>query len=183
VFADSLAQVRAAADAAGRRTPDLYTMWSISMCVLDEGESAVSPRALERIGAGAMMPFHGYADDPSIAEHLPPPIRDRLDIYEREVLDRFPVERQRLHQETHRGHLSHLLEGEAAVLTEEIVRMTTLTGTAEEIAAVLRRMGAAGLRNVSFPIPPHLTRDVVVEFETTVRPLLDDGSAGGHSRS
>jgi alkanesulfonate monooxygenase SsuD/methylene tetrahydromethanopterin reductase-like flavin-dependent oxidoreductase (luciferase family) len=179
VFADSLAQVRAAADAADRSAPDFYTMWSISMCVLGEGESAVSPRALERIGAGAMMPFHAYADDPSIAEDLPPPIRDRLDVYEREVLARFPVDRTRLHQETHRGHLSHLLEGEAAALTEEIVRMTTLTGTAEEIAAVLRRMEPAGLRNVSFPIPPHLTRDVIVEFETRVRPLLDGGSAGG----
>jgi hypothetical protein len=158
-------------------------MWSISVCVLGEGESAVSPRALERIGAGAMMPFHAYADDPSIAEHLPPPIRDRLDVYEREVLGRFPVDRQRYHQETHRGHLSHLLEGEAAVLTEEIVRMTTLTGTAEEIAAVLRRMGAVGLQNVSFPIPPHLTRDVIVEFETRVGPLLDGGSAGAWRRS
>ena len=85
--------------------------------------------------------------------------------------------RSRRHQETHRGHLSHLLEGEAAVLTEEIVRMTTLTGTAEEIAAVLRRMADAGLRNVAFPIPPHLTREVIVDIETKVKPLLDDRPA------
>ncbi len=172
VFSGSLARVRAAAAAAGHTIEDLYTMWSISVCVLDEGESAVSPRALEHVGAGAMMPFHAYADDPSVAEHLPPPIRERLDVYEREVLARFPAGRR--HQETHRGHLSHLLEGEAAVLTEEIVRMTTLTGTAAEIAAVLRRIAAAGLRNVAFPIPPHLTREVIVDIETKVRPLLDE---------
>jgi 5,10-methylenetetrahydromethanopterin reductase len=140
--------------------------------VLAPGESAISERALERIGAGAMMPFHAYADDPSIAEFLPAPIRDRLEVYEREVLARFGVPRDRIHQETHRGHLSHLLEGEAAVLTEEIVRMTTLTGTAEEIAGVLCGVEAAGLGTVAFPIPPHLTRDVVAEIEESVMPLV-----------
>jgi hypothetical protein len=87
------------------------------------------------------------------------------------------VARDRVHQETHRGHLSHLLEGEAAVLTEEIVRMTTLTGTAAEIADVLRRMEAVGLKNVSFPIPPHLTREVITDIETKVKPLLVAGGA------
>jgi len=176
VFAGSLAQIHAAAAAAGRTLNGLDTLWSISVCVLAPGESAVSGRALERIGAAAMMPFHAYADDPSIAEFLPAPIRDRLDIYEREVLARFGVPRDRIHQETHRGHLSHLLEGEAAVLTEEIVRMTTLTGTAEEIAAVLRGIEAAGLGTVAFPIPPHLTREVITEVEESVMPLVTGAS-------
>ena len=66
VFADSLAQVTDAAAAAGRPALDLYTIWSISVCVLEEGESATSPRALEHVGAGAMMAFHAYADDRSI---------------------------------------------------------------------------------------------------------------------
>jgi hypothetical protein len=64
------------------------------------------------------------------------------------------------------------LEGEAAVLTEEIVRMTTLTGTAEEIAGVLCGVEAAGLGTVAFPITPHLTRDVVAEIEESVMPLV-----------
>ena len=123
-----------------------------------------------------MMPFHGYADDPSIAEHLPPPIRERLELYERDVLQ--PVPGRSPPPGEPPGHLSHLLEGEAGVLTEEIVRMTTLTGTAEEIAAVLRRMADAGLRNVAFPIPPHLTREVIVDIETKVRPLLDEPTRG-----
>jgi alkanesulfonate monooxygenase SsuD/methylene tetrahydromethanopterin reductase-like flavin-dependent oxidoreductase (luciferase family) len=137
----------------------------------------MSERVLERVGAGAMMPFHGYADDPSIAEFLPPPIRERIEVYEREVLSRFGADRERIYQETHRGHLSHLLEGEAAVLTEEIVRMTTLTGTAEEIAGVLRQLEAAGLSNVAFPIPPHLTREVITEVEQKVMPLMKAATA------
>ena len=179
VFAQSLATIESAAAAAGRSMAGAYKMWSISVCVLEPGESAVSERALERVGAGAMMAFHAYADDPAIAEFLPPPLRDRLEVYEREVLSRFGVGRERIHQETHRGHLSHLLEGEAAVLTEEIVRMTTLTGTAEEIAAVLRDLEAAGLNNVSFPVPPHLTREVVTDVEQKLMPLLRGAAAQG----
>src|SRR6185437_16714553 len=116
--------------------------------------------------------FHSYACHPEIAEYLPPPIRDRLEIYEREVLDRLPVARERIYQEVHAGHLAHMLDGEAAVLTEEIVRMTTLIGTAEEIAAQLRALEAAGLNNVTFWIPPHLTRSVISDVEEHIMPLM-----------
>jgi 5,10-methylenetetrahydromethanopterin reductase len=172
VFAASLAQVQEAARAAGRTLADFHTIYSACICVLEPGESAVSPRALERVGMAAMMPFHAYADDPAIAGYLPPQLQERLEVYEREVLSRFGVDRDRLYQESHRGHLSHLLEGEAEVLTDEIVRMTTLTGTAEEIADTLRRLEEHGLRNVTFWIPPHLTREVVLEVEQKVMPLL-----------
>ncbi len=70
------------------------------------------------------------------------------------MLDRFGVGPDRYHQETHRGHLSHLLEGEAGVLTDEIVRMTTLTGSAEEIVERLRALEAAGLTTLSLWFPP-----------------------------
>ena len=172
VFAGSLAQVQAAADRAGRSLESPYTIYSACVCVLEPGESAASPRALEQVGMAAMMPFHAYADDPSIAGYLPPQLQERLDVYEREVLLRFGVPRDRTYQETHRGHLSHLLEGEAEVLTDEIVRMTTLTGTADEIATTLRGLERGGLRNVTFWIPPHLTREVVLDVERKVMPLL-----------
>jgi 5,10-methylenetetrahydromethanopterin reductase len=172
VFAAQLEAARQSAADAGRNWDDAYTIWSTVLCILEPGESAASPRVLERVGAAALMPFHTYACEPEVAEYLPPPIRDRLEIYEREVLSRFDLPRDRLYQEVHAGHLSHLLDGEAAVLTDEIVRMTTLTGTAQEIVAQLRRMEAAGLKNVSFWIPPHLTREVVLQAEQHLMPLL-----------
>jgi alkanesulfonate monooxygenase SsuD/methylene tetrahydromethanopterin reductase-like flavin-dependent oxidoreductase (luciferase family) len=177
VFRNSFAAVHQAATVAGRSLADAYKMYSACICIMEPGESAVSERALERVGMAAMMPFHAYADNPQIAEYLPPPLQDRLEIYEREVLSRFDVPRERIYQQTHRGHLSHLLKGEAAVLTDEIVRMTTLTGTAEEIAAVLSDLESAGLSNVSFWIPPHLTREVVLEVESKLMPLMANVSA------
>jgi alkanesulfonate monooxygenase SsuD/methylene tetrahydromethanopterin reductase-like flavin-dependent oxidoreductase (luciferase family) len=172
VFAAQLAAAREAASEAGRSFDDAYTIWSTVPCVLEPGESAASPRVLERVGASAMMPFHTYACDPSIGEYLPPPLRERLEIYEREVMSRWDVPRDLAYQEAHAGHLSHLLDGEAAVLTDEIVRMTTLTGTAQEIAAVLRRLEEEGLRNVSFWFPPHLTREGILEIEEQLMPLM-----------
>lgn len=173
VFAQSYAAVETAAAAVGRSFTDAYKLYSTCVCVLEPGESAISPRALEQVGMAAMMPFHSYADNPAIGAYFPPVLQDRLEIYEKEVLAKAPVSRDRLYQETHRGHLSHLIEGEAAVLTEEIVRMTTLCGTAEEIAERLRRLAAAGLDNVTFWIPPQLTREVVLDIEQKVAPLLN----------
>ncbi|MFF4253959.1 LLM class flavin-dependent oxidoreductase [Streptomyces sp. NPDC001663] len=172
VLGASLAAVRAAAAETGENADDFYTMCSVGLCVLDEGESPMSPRVLERVGPVAMLPFHAYADNPAIGEHFPAPIRDRLEIYERKVLARLDVPRDRLYQESHRGHLSHLLPGEEEVLTEEIIRMTTLTGTAREIADILRALEAAGLRNIALNPPPHLAREAIREYAEKIAPLL-----------
>lgn len=172
VFAASLARVREAAAAAGRELDPAATIWSNTLCVLREGERPTSPRVLERVGAYAMMPFQSWADRPQIAEHLPPPVRERLDVYAEVVAEYDAATGGHRHHEVHRGHLSHLREGEAEVLTDEIVRMTTLTGTAGEIAARLRALEQAGLANVSLWFPPSLTREGVLEVEREIAPLL-----------
>jgi 5,10-methylenetetrahydromethanopterin reductase len=177
VFAGQLAAAKQAAADAGRSLDGTYTIWSTVVAVLEPGESAASPRVLERVGAAAMMPLHAYACHPEIGDYLPPPIKDRLELYEREVLSRLPVPREQAYQEAHAGHLSHLLDGEAAVLTDEIIRMTTLTGTAQEIVGILRGLENAGLRNVSFWIPPHLTRETILEIEEHLMPVMREAHA------
>jgi 5,10-methylenetetrahydromethanopterin reductase len=172
VFAASLATVRDAARAAGRGLERPYAMWSNTICVLAPGERPTSPRVLARVGAYAMMPFHSWADDPRIAAHLPPAVVERLDLYEREVLARFPGGPAERHRFTHRGHLSHLQPGEELVLSDEIVRMTTLTGSAEEIAQRLRALRDVGLSNLSIWAPPPMTREVVREVSQRIAPLL-----------
>lgn len=177
-FIDVITSVRAAAKDAGRDLDDCYTMWPTTICVLEEGESAVSPRALKQAGPFAMLAFHLYAFNPALGQFLPPPMRERLEIFDREVVARLNIPREVLHQEIHAGHLEFLLDGEAAVLTEDIVRMTTLTGTPEEIAAQLRRFEGAGLGCVLLCIPSSSTREVIVDVEQKVLPLL--APAGAH---
>jgi len=172
VCAAAIATAREAAQKVGRSFEDAYVVCSSVICILEPGESAASPRVLEHVGAAAMMAFHSYACRPEIGQHLPAPMRERLEIYEQEVLSRLPVSRDRLYQEVHSGHLSHLIDGEAAVLTDELVRMTSFVGTAPEIAAQLAALEAAGADNVSFWIPPPLTRKVILEVEEQIMPLV-----------
>jgi alkanesulfonate monooxygenase SsuD/methylene tetrahydromethanopterin reductase-like flavin-dependent oxidoreductase (luciferase family) len=172
-FSAGLAAVRASAATANRTLPaTLPTILSNTLCILQPGERPTSPRVLRRVGAYAMMPFHSWADNPRIADHLPPAVAERLALYEQEVLARFPGGPAERHRFTHRGHLSHLQPGEEKVLTDEIVRMTTLTGSAEEIAERLRALRDAGLRNLSIWAPPPLTREVVGEVHERIMPLL-----------
>jgi alkanesulfonate monooxygenase SsuD/methylene tetrahydromethanopterin reductase-like flavin-dependent oxidoreductase (luciferase family) len=176
VFARSRRELAAAAAAAGRAFDGTPNMLSNTLCVLRPRERPTSPRALERVGPYAMLPFHAYADHPEAGDSMPPAIKARLPVYRREVLDRFGVPADRLHQEAHRGHLSHLLPGEAAVLTDEVVRMTTFTGPADEIAEVICELAVAGMTNLSLWAPPHQTRELVLEVEEQVAPLVERAS-------
>lgn len=172
VFAESRSRIRQAGAAVGRPTEQYYTMLSAGLCVLDDGESATSPRALEMAGPVAMLPFHAYADNSAVADHLPPVVQARLPVYEREVLARFPAGPGQRHQWTHRGHLSHLLPGEAGVLTDDLMRQTTLTGTAEQIAGTVSALESVGLSNVTVWIPPRLTRTGVRDIQHRLMPAL-----------
>lgn len=178
VLADSLATVRAAAAEFGRNFDDAYSIYAPAVCVLEPGESAMSPRALDQIGPMAIIPFHNYACHPETAEYLPEAMRERLEVYDKEVLSRLDVPPELYYQEVHTGHLRHLVDGEAAVLTEEVIRMITLTGTAEEIAGQLRELEAAGLKNISFTPPPKATREVVLTIEEQIMPLLGKSPVG-----
>ena len=172
VFTDQIATVRAAAKKAGRNLDDCYTMWPTAICVLEPGESAISPRALQQVGPLALRPFHIYACNPELGPLFPSAVRERFEIFEKEVLSRIGLPRELLYQEVNAGHLEHLLDGEAAVLTEEIIRMSTLTGTPEEIAGQLRRLESAGLSCVQFCIPSSVLRDVIIDIEEKIMPLM-----------
>jgi alkanesulfonate monooxygenase SsuD/methylene tetrahydromethanopterin reductase-like flavin-dependent oxidoreductase (luciferase family) len=172
VFGDSLASVLAAG---GRDAEGFFTALSTTACVLRPGEGPTDPRVVERVGPCAILPFHAAADNPAIVEHFPPAWQDVFEVYKRTVLDRF--DQSRLHQEVHRGHLTRLLEGEAEILTEEIIRATTLTGTADEVAAQLRALEDAGLRNVTLNFPTRFLREAVLEVEEHLMPALHPASA------
>lgn len=172
VFEMSYAAIKSAAEASGRDFSNAHTSWTTAICVLEPGEPATSPRALQQVGPIGMFIFHTYACNPEVREMLPPPLREQIDIYDKEVLSKLDVPRDRLYQRIHEGHLNYLLDGEAAVLTDHIIRTMSLTGTAEEIAAQLRPMEAAGLKNLTLCIPPAVFQDVVLDVEKHIMPLL-----------
>jgi alkanesulfonate monooxygenase SsuD/methylene tetrahydromethanopterin reductase-like flavin-dependent oxidoreductase (luciferase family) len=172
VFGDSLAAVLSAG---GREADGFFTALSTTACILRPGESVTDPRVLERVGPCAILPFHAAAGKPEIVDYFPPAWQDAFQVYKRTVLDRFDADR--LHQEVHRGHLTHLLDGEAEILSEEIIRATTLTGTAEEVVAQLEALEAAGLRNVTLNFPTRFLREAVLETEEHLLPSLHPAGA------
>jgi hypothetical protein len=87
-------------------------------------------------------------------------------------LPRVPVSRERYYQEVNRGHLSYLLDGEAAVLTEDIIRMTTITATLDEVVGVIRSLDAAGLDNLTLNPPPPLAQEMILEATEKIMRLL-----------
>jgi 5,10-methylenetetrahydromethanopterin reductase len=167
VFSQSLATVRAA----GTGTPGIgHTVLSTSACVLRPGEQVMDDRVIARIGPAAMLPFHSAAQNPDLVDLFPPSWRDRYPIYRRNVLDR--IDPSRLHQEVHRGHLTFLLDGEAEVLNEDIIRGTTLTGTREELVDHLGSLSAAGLDEVVLNFPHGLAAEGIAEVASELRSAL-----------
>ena len=177
VFAEKFAQLRSIGAGYGRNLDDAYMIFNNVICVLEPGESAISPRVLARCGPQALIAFHSYACNHELAAILPPFIRDRIAIYEKEVLSRFDLPREQLYREVHAGHLSYLLDGEAAVLTEEIIKATTMTGTAEEIVAKLTALEAHGLKNATFWAPRRSQREMIVEVAEKIMPLMAENRA------
>jgi alkanesulfonate monooxygenase SsuD/methylene tetrahydromethanopterin reductase-like flavin-dependent oxidoreductase (luciferase family) len=167
VFGSSLAEVLAARGTDGN---GFFTALSTSACTLRPGESITDPRVVERVGPCAILPFHAAADNPGIVEYFPPTWQDAYATYKRNVLDRFDPARR--HQEVHRGHLTHLLDGEAEILTEEIIRATTLTGTPDEVVEQLRALEQAGLSNVTLNFPNRFIREAVLEIGEHVMPAF-----------
>ena len=59
------------------------------------------------------------------------------------------------------------------LLTDEIVRMTTFTGTPHELADTVRLLVQFGMTNLSLHPPPRHTRELVLEVEKEIMPLLE----------
>ena len=171
-FENGLAAVRSAARDVDRDLEGAYSIFHAAICILEPGESLLSPRALAHIGPITMTLFHSYACDPRVADHFPQAVRERLEIYETEVLARLDCPRELLYQQVHAGHLTELLDGEAGVLTEEILRMIAVVGTAEEIVDQLRALQDKGLKNVTFTIPRSCVRETVLAIEQQIMPHL-----------
>lgn len=125
-----------------------------------------------RFSSLANVPFHHYVCIPEPAEYLPAPMRDRIEVYEREVLSRIDLPRGLLYQEVHARHLTHLVDGEAAVLTRrgDPDGHADCNGPGNRVPATRAR--ERGVKNVSLTPPPHATREIVVTIEEQVMPLL-----------
>jgi len=148
--ARALQAMRDAWVAAGRDAKDLYSTTFGNGCVLAEGEAADSPRARAQAGPSATMIFHDHAEEDelgTLGHPIPPQFQGIFERY-REIYKSYqPADARYL--SNHRGHLMFLRPEEQALITPELIRTLTWTGTAPQLAEGVRAIKAAGFSQFS----------------------------------
>ena len=130
---------------AGRDEKDLYTTTFGNGCVLRHGEAADSPRARAQAGPSATMIFHDLAEKEelgSLGFKLPPQFEAQFETY-REIYDNYQPPDAR-YLSNHRGHLMFLRPEEEALITPDLIRALTFTGTEAELIDNVRAVKTAG---------------------------------------
>ncbi len=131
--------------AAGRDAKALYATTFGNGCVLAEGEAADSPRARAQAGPSATMIFHDHAEEDELGTlgmRIPPQFQATFEAY-RKIYETYePADARYL--QNHRGHLMFLRPEEQALVTAELIRTMTWTGTAAELVDGVRAVKAAG---------------------------------------
>lgn len=169
--------VEEAAQRAGRSLTDFPMNLLSTGCILKPGESATSPRVLDRVGAAATTVLHAmWEKSPFGKEEAFGGIWHR---YRDEYLANLKTPEDRRYLEIHEGHMLFLRPGEEKYLTDDFVRATTLTGTADEVVARLKEYRDAGVTHVTLAVLSGRSGDVhgnaramIEEFSRDVIPKL-----------
>ena len=141
----ALAEMQKAWQEAGRDLKALYSTAFGGGCVLAEGEPADSARAKALAGPAAAIVFHNKAEEQelgSIGFPTPPQFKTKFDAYGEIYRKYQPPDARYL--SNHRGHLMFLRPEEHDIISADVIRAFTFTGTRVELADGLRAMKMAG---------------------------------------
>lgn len=158
--------VREGAESVGRNPDDLYVTCMTAFHLTELGQDLESPEVKRAVGPFVASSVNIFALSNKDPEALPEQYRDEIggfkDIYK--VPDE-PIETR--HLKMYQDYLHGFREEHVALVTENLIRATTLTGTAEEIAAAIEAMREAGVNQVA--IQPILdVRETTEKFASAV---------------
>jgi 5,10-methylenetetrahydromethanopterin reductase len=154
--AATLAQMRAAWQAAGRDIDALTSVAWIGGAVLEEGEPADGPRGMAMAAPRASMLLHRAVD--SALAGYPAPLAMRPEFaaavegYVEHARSFEPKDAYYL--ANHRGHLMFVRPDERRFITADMIRKTSFVGTAADLTQRIGALGEAGFDQVVFSIPP-----------------------------
>ncbi len=166
-FKEKFDAVKRGAARAGRSAEGMPTAMLTTGCVLRDGESASSPRVVERVGPFAVVFLHALWERSAVSEGLPAPLLDLWERYRDEYVSKIKIPSDRRYLEMHEGHLIYMRPGEEKYIDENLVRMMTLTGRPDEIIARLKTLEAAGLKQIAIQVVNH-GREMIEEFGRAV---------------
>jgi alkanesulfonate monooxygenase SsuD/methylene tetrahydromethanopterin reductase-like flavin-dependent oxidoreductase (luciferase family) len=166
-FKEKFAAVKRGAARAGRAADGMPTAMLTTGCVLRDGESAVSPRVIERVGPFAVVFLHALWEQSAVSDGLPAPLLDLWKRYRDEYVAKSATPADRRYLEMHEGHLIYMRPGEEKFIDETLVRSMTLTGRPDEIIARLKALEAAGLKQIAIQVVNN-GREMIEEFSREV---------------
>ncbi|HJU11260.1 MAG TPA: LLM class flavin-dependent oxidoreductase [Candidatus Binataceae bacterium] len=142
----TLGHIRRGAERAGKRLEDIYILVSTAFHLTKPGESlAEMQRAVGPLVTSECNIFALSVKNP---DELPADIRDDLMAFKNAY--RTPdASVEMRHLDLYSGYCLEFKPEHARLVTERMIKETTLTGTAEEIRARLASMAALGVRQVA----------------------------------
>ncbi len=151
--------IRKGADKAGRTLPDNFHVSALTTaCVLQPGESYTSPRVIRRVGPFCMFNLHAFWENSfcktgdTHSEDVPQDLLELYNDYEKNFLPQSGVAQDRFYQQVHEGHLVYLRPGEENYFNDSLIKMSSLTGPADELIDRLKEMEAAGLDSIAIQV-------------------------------
>ena len=152
-----MSRVRSGARAAGRDPATISVMCMTAFWLTEPGENLESDRVRAMIGpfvSSAANIFALSAPDPGM---LPAELRDDIMAF-RDIFVHPDGPEESRHLDMYSGYAVGLRPEVAPLITERIIRATTLTGTAAEIVSAVEGMRAAGIDKVAIrPVIDHST--------------------------
>ncbi len=142
---DQLRRMQQAWREAGRDPATLYAIAQASGCVLASGEAYDSPKAKAQAGPSAVMILHDLVE---AAEHrplgyrVPANLQPLLDAYRELYAQYEPADARYL--QVHRWHLMKLRPEEQHLVTPDLIKNLTFTGTTASLREGIRTLRAAG---------------------------------------
>lgn len=139
---------------------DYLTCSLTTMVVLEQGEATDSERVKDLCGAFAMASMHYSYDQFRNYGRAPSgPVAEVWDEY-RSVVEQ--VEPERRHQRVHAGHNCWVLPEERRFLTKDLIEMTCLVGTRDQLVERIRALDDSGLDQIMI-LPPFDPRFEILE--------------------
>jgi len=142
----TLSHVRRGAERAGKRLEDLYILVLTALHFTKPGESLADLQQV--VGPLVTSECNIFALSVTNPYELPGDIRDDLMAFKNAYrTPNAPIETR--HLDLYTGYCAEFKPEHAPLVTERMIKETTLTGTPEEIRARIRKMEAMGVKQVA----------------------------------
>jgi 5,10-methylenetetrahydromethanopterin reductase len=140
--------VRAGAERAGRNPKKIYTLCMTAFHLTQPGEKLETPRVRKAVGPFVTSSSNIFAFSCPNPEDLPADLRDDLVAFKGayRVSDE-PIETR--HLKLYSEYLQGFKKEHEPLVTEKMIRATTLTGTRDEVIEAIHNMRKAGIQQVA----------------------------------